>query len=227
MLEAVGYPPCDGKVISSNPDWCMSLAEWNGRLVDWFKEPSWEAVRYLLIIADGRCISGKKQLLVKLKDMFFTDMLNHPVIVQRMLENTLRHKMLLGIFGQFLKEQYGEDAGSLDIKYGAYIPMVNSIRLLSVQACIRETSTLGRLRELVRCGVLSETDGLAYEEAFLFILKLRLMATEDRSEGYYGNNGKLSSGKLTKEMSEELKRSLRLGKKLQRAVYKRTMGRLS
>ncbi|CAM4235333.1 CBS domain-containing protein [Paenibacillus endophyticus] len=226
-LQRTGYPPCEGNVLSSNSEWCLSLSEWGAKLDQWFDEPAWEAVRYLLIIADGRCVYGDNRLLDELKDLFFSDMLNHPIILQRMLDNTLRHKVLLGFFGQLLKEQYGKDAGSLDIKYGAYIPMVNSIRLLSIQVGIRETSTIERIKMLVKAGRLSENDAVIYEQAFRILLRLRLMTTEEQSDGLYANNGKLSSRKLTKEMTDELKSSLRLGKKLQRAVFKQTMGRLT
>lgn len=225
-LITVGYPPCDGKVLSDNPDWCLSITEWGHKLEAWFKEPVWEAVRYLLIIADGRCVYGDKGLVEKLKDLFFTDTLNHPVIVQRMMDNTMRHKVLMGVFGQLLKERYGEDAGSLDIKYGAYIPMVNAIRMMAIQSNIRTTSTLERIRALIEAGKFTDEDGVAYEQAFLFILRLRLVTTEQMVNGLYTNNGKLHASKLTKEMTEELKFCLRQCKRLQRLVYKQSMGRL-
>lgn len=224
-LQTVGYPPCEGNVLSRNPEWNLSISEWGRKLNQWFKEPSWEAVRYLLIIADGRCVYGEHALLEELKNLFFIDMLNHQIILQRMLDNTMRHKVLIGFFGQLLKEQYGEDSGSLDIKYGAYIPMVNAIRLLSVQVGIQETSTLQRIKQLVKIGRISEADAEAYGHAFRIFLRLRLMTTEQNTDGFYADNGKLSSRKLTKEMTDELKNSLRVGKKLQRTVFKQTMGR--
>lgn len=226
-LETSGYPPCEGNVLSNNADWCLPLSEWQEKLNHWFKEPAWESVRYLLIIADGRGVYGDMKLVQALKDCFFTDMLNHPIIVRRMLENTMRHKVLLGVFGHLLKERYGEDAGSLDIKYGAYIPMVNSIRLLSIHKGIRETSTLERIKMLVQAGMFTESEAKLYEQAFRLFLRLRLMTTEHKTGGYYANNGKIASSKLTKEIADELKSSLRLGKKLQRAVMKQTMGRLT
>lgn len=225
-LIQTGYPPCEGNVLSENPAWCQSVSEWREKLAGWFREPEWEAVRYLLIIADGRCVYGDKSLAETLKGMFFTDTLKSPVILKRMIENTMRHKVLVNVFGQLLKERYGEDAGSLDIKYGAYIPMVNSIRMMAIQANIEATSTLERIRKLVELGKLAPEDGTAYEQAFRFIIRLRLMTTEQRDGGLYGSNGKLHSSKLTKEMTDELKSSLKQGKRLQRAVFKQTMGRL-
>lgn len=223
-LQQVGYPPCEGNVISTNPDWCLSLSDWDNKLNDWFEEPDWERVRYLLIVADSRSIYGEDELLEKLKGLFFSDMLENPVIVRHMLNNTMRHKVLVGVFGQLLRERYGEDAGSLDVKYGAYIPMVNAIRMMSIRAGLRETSTLARIHSLHLMGKLSAEDALAYTEAFRLFMRLRLMATERSVDGMYMNNGKLSSRKLTKELTDQLKTGLRIGKKLQRRVFRQMNG---
>ncbi|MBP3961338.1 DUF294 nucleotidyltransferase-like domain-containing protein [Paenibacillus lignilyticus] len=226
MLQKLGYPPCEGEVISSNPIWCQSLSQWKEKLDSWFEDPDWECVRYLLIVADSRMIYGQHRLLQLLKDHYYTDMLNHRVIVRHMLNNTMRHKVLIGVFGQLLKEQYGTDAGSLDLKYGAYIPMVNAMRLLSIQAGVRETSTLARINRLRQLEVLSEEDCVMYADIFRLFMRLRLMSTEKREDGLYMNNGKLPHVKLTKELIEELKSGLKGVKKLQRFVQKQTTGRL-
>lgn len=225
ILQQSGYPLCEGNVLSNNPEWCMSLAEWKVKLNSWFSEPAWEAVRYLLIMADGRSVYGDHRLAFELKDHYFNNVVEYPNITRRMLDNTMRHKVLLGVFGHLLKEQYGSDAGSLDIKYGAYIPLVNAIRLLAVQAGIRDTSTLSRIRALAVQDLVLSDEAAAYEQAFRLFLRLRLMTTEQYEGGLYANNGKLSSRSLTREMTEELKSALRTGKKLQRKVFKRITGR--
>jgi len=222
QLQQLGYPPCDGGVISTNPVWRLSLSEWKTKLNGWFEDPDWERVRYLLIVADGRCVYGDIKLMQSFQDHFYSDMLQNPVIVKHMLSNTMRHKVLIGVFGQLLKEEYGVDAGSLDVKYGAYIPMVNAVRLLAIQSELRESSTLERLRGLRDKGKLSSEDANACSEAFRLFLRLRLMTTERTVDGMFTNNGKLASSKLSKELIDELKSSLRIGKKLERLVNKQT-----
>ena len=226
ILLQAGYPLCEGNVLSSNPDWCLSSKSWMKRLNDWFQEPSWEAVRYLLIVADSRCVYGHLRLHNEMKDYFYSDVIRTPLIVRRMLENTMKHKVLLNVFGQLIKEPYGEDAGSVDIKYGAYIPMVNAIRLFAIEANLRETSTLDRIRKLQGLGLVSESDAQEWMNSFRFFLSLRLITMNKIDDGSFATNGKLSAGGLTKEMTLELKSCLRLGKKLQRRVHRRTMGRL-
>jgi CBS domain-containing protein len=117
-------------------------------------------------------------------------------------------------------ERYGEDSGSIDMKYGAYIPMVNAIRLMAIRQEIRSTSTLERMKQLQEAGVLSEEDAQLYSQAFLLFLQLRLMTTEKIQMGMYANNGKLAVRSLTRDMIEQLKKGLRIGKRLQRRVNK-------
>lgn len=222
LLKQLGYPPCDGGVISTNPKWRLSLSGWRTMLNGWFEDPDWERVRYLLIVADGRCVYGDRKLMRSLQDCFFSDMLQNPVIVKHMRSNTMRHKVLIGVFGQLLKEEYGQDAGSLDIKYGAYIPMVNAVRMLALQSGIRESSTQERIQGLVRSGKLSFGEAAEIAEAFRLFLRLRLMTTERSVDGLLSNNGKLAGSKMSKELIDELKSGLRIGKKLERRVNKLT-----
>jgi len=219
-LISIGYPPCEGNVISSNPEWCLSLAGWSARIDGWFAEPSWENVRYLLIAADARPIGGDRALAERLRSRFYGDLSGHPLIARRMMENTLRHKVLVGVFGQLLTERYGEDAGSVDIKYGAYIPMVNAFRLLAVQAGIRETNTLNRIEALRREGMIGDEEAAEAAEAFALFLKLRMLSSVATEDGHLVGTGKVHASKMTKETVAQLKKALKTGGKIQRKVQR-------
>ncbi|RUS47737.1 DUF294 nucleotidyltransferase-like domain-containing protein [Cohnella sp. AR92] len=219
-LIDIGYPPCEGNVIASNPEWCLPISAWERKLDAWFEEPTWENVRYLLIVADGRLVGGDKELGARWNNRFYRDFLGTPVIARRMMENTLRHKVLVGVFGQLLTERYGELAGSLDIKYGAYIPMVNVFRLLAVHAGLKETSTIGRIRALEKAEILSPREAKESVEAFELILKLRLKAVTKDENGQWVGTGVLPVADLKREWKVPLKKALKLGRKLQRQVEK-------
>ncbi|RKP54308.1 hypothetical protein D7Z26_13170 [Cohnella endophytica] len=219
-LIELGYPPCEGEVIASNSNWRMSIQEWECKIDAWFAEPSWENVRYLLIVADGRAIAGDHELAQRLQNRFFGDMLGTPVIAGRMMENTIRHKVLVGVFGQLLVERYGENAGSLDMKYGAYIPMVNACRLLAIQAGIRETSTLKRIDALNRSDVLTDEEANDAKQAFIVFLRWRLITTCSPDNGELQGTGKIRVDQLPKEAIGQLKQALKAGKQMQRRVQR-------
>ncbi|CAI6082566.1 DUF294 nucleotidyltransferase-like domain-containing protein [Cohnella sp. JJ-181] len=219
-LMEVGYPPCEGNVIVSNPEWCLPITAWEKKVDRWFAEPSWENVRYLLILADARHLAGDDELARRWKGRYVGDMMSHADIARRMLENTLRHKVLIGVFGQLLVEAYGENAGSLDIKYGAYIPMVNLFRLLAMRADIAATSTLGRIEALREIGILSEEKAEEAAWAFEVFLRLRMLSSNRDDMGEWAGSGKLKPALLGKEEKAPLKKALRIGQRLQRQLEK-------
>lgn len=223
-LEKMGYPPCDGDVVCSNLKWRKTIFQWIDMLREWFEEPHWENVRYLLITADLRAVYGKGSLTAQYKKKFFSMIESKPSILMNMMQNTLRHKILLGIFGHLIKEQYGENSGGIDIKYGAYIPMVNGIRLMALQAGILNSSTIERIRHLRERNIITGSLAEDWMNAFTLFLKLRTMTYYKLDDGHYTSNGILKVKELKKELIHELKTSLRVGKDMQRYI-ERNLGR--
>lgn len=219
-LDVLGYPPCEGNVISSNPQWRKSLQGYTEMMTGWFMEPNWENVRYLLILADMRCMFGSEVLVEKLKQSFVGYVQEHPELLRYLLSNTLHHKISLGIFSHLITERYGEDAGGFDIKYGAYIPIVNGIRLLAIQAGILATSTIERINELKIKGFVTEQLAHDWELAFTIALKLRDLTPFQLEDEKYTTRGKLTADQLNKEIRVELKQCLRTGIQLQKYVSK-------
>lgn len=223
-LEAAGYPPCEGEVLATNVLWKHSLSGWVRLLDEWFEEPAFEKVRHMLIVADARCIYGNANLLDRLKQHFLSGVESKPDMIKNMLHNTLRHKVLLSFFGHLIREQYGEDSGGIDIKYGAYIPVVNGVRLLAIQAGLAETSTVERINKLIEGLMVSREIGQEWIEAFRTILKLRTMTPYYLDDGMYNTRGKISADDLTKELIPQLKKALRTANELQKFVKKSIEG---
>jgi CBS domain-containing protein len=219
-LGITGYPPCQGNVVSSHAQWRKPYSEYVQMMKDWFEEPNWENARYLLIMADMRSIYGALSLVSELRNEFHEYVKQHPSILQPLLSNTLHHKASLGVFGQIITERYGEDAGGFDIKYGTYIPIVNGIRLLAIQAGIQRSSTLARLHALVSGNHIDEHMAGEWEQAFTIALRLRDLTPFQLENGLYTTRGKLTAEQLTKERRQDLKYCLRIGNEMQKFVRK-------
>ncbi len=219
-LNAVGYPPCEGNVLAREPLWCKPVNQWLELLNQWAGDPTWEHVRYMLIVADLRSLTGSGALTACLKEKLFQCVNHDQELPGRMLYNALRHKVLLNIFGGFVKESYGEAAGSIDIKYGAYIPLVNGIRLLSITAGLMEPSTMGRISHLTEQGLLPDPMGASLTAAFQTVLDLRSRSQYKMVDDAYEGTGMVEFGQLTKEDKEALKQALKTGDALQKYLRK-------
>jgi CBS domain-containing protein len=219
LLIELGFPPCDGDVIASNPLWCKSLTKWKTSIEQWFEAADWAHVRYLLIAEDARALFGNSSLLEDWKLYVRQCVKKQPDMIEHMLRNTLKHKVVVGIFGHFIKEQYGENAGGIDVKYGAYIPFVNSIRLLAVLYEMEsETSTLNRIENLEYAGCFDESQARQIHQAFSNVLQFRAMSPYHLEEGCYVSNGIVKASQFNDKQLQALKKALKMGRWLQKQV---------
>ncbi len=220
VLFQLGYPPCEGDVMSSNPAWTQSADNWYATINAWLDEPNWENIRYILIIADSRCISGDQRLGESLKRLVLDRVASDRRLLVHMLRNTLRRKISLGVLGNLIPERFGEDMGGIDIKYGAYIPLVNGIRLLAISHGISLSNTLDRLAVMEEQKAEDPEAIKQWRQAVLTVLKLRSLTTSKLEDGFYQSGGILPGSKLTKERKNELKFALKVGQKLHKYVEK-------
>ena len=200
-LYQVGYPYCDGGVMSGNPFWCKAQSEWEKQILNWTAEASWESLRYLLIFIDGRSFYGQHQLMEQLKTFAYQTVQKEQLLA-RIYKNTLHFKKGIGVLGQILVEPHGVHSGSLNLKETALFPYINAVRLLAMRDNVLETSTLSRLDKL------QIQDKDQFKTMFLKLLNYRLQYAShtDYESGHY-----LPADKLTKEQRNEVKDIIRNG----------------
>jgi CBS domain-containing protein len=164
---------------------------------------------------------GDARLAAKMQSHILIYSDTHPDILRAMLSNTLRHKIVLNVFGQLLVEPYGEFAGCVDVKYGGYIPIINSIRLYAILAGVVETSSHARLNALWKSGELSEQQYRDFADALSTMLYLRDRAPHELVDGHYVTSGMVKLKQLDPQLRMKLKIALKTGRKLQRLIEKK------
>ena len=213
-LHVVGYPYCQGKIMSSNPVWCKSLTDWEQQLEHWMQDEGWEFIRQLQIFIDARVLHGEQQLIHQLKTFFFHYVQYHPKLLKRFMLNVQHIKNGIGLLGQILVERYGIYEGCIDLKYAAFLPYVNAVRLLSIKEGIFETSTLHRMEKLKQLDDYS-TMLRDSEENFINLLKYRLSLSKAEN---YTDTHYLKVEQLSKNERKELKQILKDGKQFHEQV---------
>ncbi|KGR74692.1 hypothetical protein CD33_16560 [Ureibacillus sinduriensis BLB-1 = JCM 15800] len=213
-LDVVGYPYCTGHIMSSNPVWCKSYREWERQIKNWMEEESWKSIRYLQIFCDARVLYGQKEYIKQLKTVIHQYQKEHPILLRRFMENVKHLKNSIGPMGQILVELHGVHRGHINLKYGAFLPYVNSIRLLSIKEGLYETGTLERIRILQGNAKYENLLKYSYDNfSSLLNYRMGLFHVEDYDDTHF-----LNVKTLTKEQKKEIKRILKNGKKLHDTV---------
>lgn len=213
-LHVVGYPYCQGKIMSSNPVWCKSQNDWERQLEHWMQDESWEFIRQLQIFFDARVLYGDQQLIHQLKKFFFHYVQLHPKLLNRFMLNVQHIKNGIGLLGQILVERYGIYEGCIDLKYAAFLPYVNAVRLLSIREGIFETSTLNRIEKLKQLDDYSAM--LRHIEGnFIHLLRYRLSLSKANQ---YEDTHYLKVNQLSKDERKVLKQILKDGKQFHEQV---------
>lgn len=214
-LNIVGYPYCDGNIMSSNPLWCQSQHEWYEQLESWLDEKSWATMRHLQIFFDARVLVGENEYINDLKRSVHKAVQKTPYFLKRLLDNIQHIKSSIGPLGQILTENHGSHKGEINIKYAAFLPFVNGIRLLSIKEGIVESSTLLRLERLMRKDLYKHAL-LPYHNDFqqLLILRHSLLTHVSTYEGGHYLNVR----KLSKEEKSKIKVILKNGRRLHQYV---------
>ncbi|QTN01405.1 hypothetical protein ERJ70_06010 [Sediminibacillus dalangtanensis] len=207
-LELVGYERCDGEVMASNPLWCKSVEDWHQQITDWMTEASWQSLRHFSTFFDSRVLIGDAGYLTELKKTAFSILEKQPALYQRLIDNVDFYKKGIGIFGQLLPEQQGEQSGTIHLKQKAFFPYVNALRLLALKNKIFAPSTLSRFRQLPE-----EYHSLqTYEKDFKALLEFRLKFRREAKT--YKEVHLIPIQDLNKQEKQELKSMMRKGYKL-------------
>ncbi|WP_249435862.1 DUF294 nucleotidyltransferase-like domain-containing protein [Paenibacillus sp. Marseille-Q4541] len=221
MLESVGYAKCEGKVMCSEPLWRRTISSWTLQLSEWADDLKWEPVRYLIIAADMRHVSGEDALSERFREYFSYLFESVPDLAAAVLRNTVKHKATLNILGQVVKERFGEHAGGFDVKYGMYIPLVNSGRYLALQHGLKETNTMNRLNKLARLEAAPSHLIEQCEDAFLIALRLRRSTQVKDDQGILSSSGYIDEDQLRQRNTMyELREGLSAVKKVHRNLQR-------
>lgn len=209
-LNIAGYPYCEGKVMSSNPLWCKSYTEWETQLSHWMDEGSWSTIRHLQIFYDARLLVGNEYFVPSLKNFIHEFQKKNPSLMTRLLENVMHVKNAIGPLGQIIVEEKGTHTGSIDLKYSAFLPYVNAVRLLAIKEGIAETSTIDRFNRLIEINEYRH-ELSNYKLNFLKLLQYRLALFKQNDS--YDDTHYLNIKEFSKDERKELKRILKDGKK--------------
>jgi len=169
-LALCGFPLCRGKVMASNPQWCLSLEEWKQTFSNWISNGTPEALLHASIFFDFRALYGAQPLAEELRRWLSNVVRDNTRFLHQMAENALSIRPPLGVMRDFV---LGKER-TLDLKLNGITPFVDAARIFSLASGVTQTSTIQRLRASAAKLKIHPSEVEAWIEAFLFIQVLRM-----------------------------------------------------
>lgn len=216
-LIELGYPPCAGNVMTSNPQWAKPVSAYSEDMFRWIHEPSAEGFMALAIFFDAAAVAGDESLLVDLKSHLMDLIHGQEAAVRHFARVILSFPTPLGWFSRFAVEK-GEHAGALDIKKGGIFPVVHGIRSMALEHGLSETNTVGRLQILSGRRPLGREFTADLIEAFDFMSMLRLRTQLEQSERGIATSNFVYPGRLNRLERSLLRDSLRVVKQFKSLI---------
>lgn len=173
-LEYLGVPRCPGNTMATNPQWRHSLSEWKALLNGWISTPLPDNMVNFGMFQDMRVIHGDCALQQELREHVIAVSHQTALFFPYMARNIVRFKPPLGMFGQIKTDSEGEHKGTFDLKKGGIFTLTLGVSLLALEQGIMGGNTWEKIERLRQQGKLAASDLDAAEDAFSFLLNLRL-----------------------------------------------------
>jgi CBS domain-containing protein len=205
-LEKIGIPKCRGGFMASNPRWNKDIESWKSYFRKWFRDLEPEDVRNLTIFLDMRPVYGH----VKLYRELFEYVLS--IKSFQVLKALAYDALILGPPGKFERRK------TLDLKKSCIYPIINSIRVLALEANVEATNTRERIENLLKLGVLDHKMANSILNSYEFIQDLRLRTQVDSFITGKDLPNELKIDELNRVESVAFWESLRIIKELQEFI---------
>ncbi|MEK6276519.1 MAG: putative nucleotidyltransferase substrate binding domain-containing protein [Actinomycetota bacterium] len=171
-LRVVGWRIDPHGVTAAEEFSSSSIGEWRAAIERWLSHPEDNKVLIATsILLDGRTVHGPEELNPR---SFFYDSRHRPTLLRWLLRLALSAKPPTGFMRDIVVEHSGEHRGTLDIKHGGLLPIVDLARYGALKADAKVTPTVERLRAAGEAGALDEAHARTLREAYGLFAALRL-----------------------------------------------------
>ena len=215
-LDACGYPLCKGNVMASNPQCCLTAAEWQARFAQWIEHGAPQDLLSASIYFDLRPIAGRLELARPLCEMLLHEPARVPRFIKQMADNALTNRAPLDWLGALATRDEGEHRW-LDLKLRGTALFVDAARLYTLAHGIDASSTRSRLTAAALALRAPALEAESWVAAFEFLQMLRLRVQLDEGAAAARPN-EVDVARLNPIDRRVLKESVRVARSLQQRI---------
>jgi CBS domain-containing protein len=217
-LSAAGIPRCPNGAIASKPLFARSVGHWQASIRSWLDDPEQEKALILVsLLVDARPVWGAEVLGDGL-DAVFADASRRPTLLHMLELFALQHRPPTGFFRDFVVQHDGERRGTLDIKTGGLLPVVDLARWAAMRAGIGSAPTRERLEAAEAAGVLPAVDAATLRTALELFCELRLEHQVERLQAGQRPDDRIDPRELEPLTRRYLKDAFRAVTDIQRGL---------
>jgi CBS domain-containing protein len=188
-LIKVGFPLCPSDCMASNPYWCQPLKAWKRYCSDWINRPTADAVLRTHTFFDSRPIYGKFGIFEELRDSVHSTLGGRSIFLGHMANVITKNTPPIGFLKSFVVEKTGEHKDTFNLKVKGIAPLVDAVRLFSLERAIKETSTMERIHALKDKHTIVKECSDELEHALEFMMHIRMRHQfEQIKEGMKAHN---------------------------------------
>lgn len=173
-LARLGFPPCPGGFMASNPRWRQPQAVWRQYFQSWMETPQSESVLQASLFFDLRPVAGTEEIGDALWRWVCEQAPSRILFLRHMAKTALDRHVPLGFFGGFVVERSGAHKDQLDLKGRGVFPITQAMRVHALSLGVRETNTLERLKAAGARGVFTASQVAEVGDAYEVVARLRL-----------------------------------------------------
>jgi CBS domain-containing protein len=171
-LARCGFGVDNNEVLAGNRLWRMSKLDWIRTFDECLRVPNESHLIRASVAFDFRQCAGGLAITAALTERIRAAR-EHPDFMRLMARTATGYPVALGFRGNLAVERHGEQAGRLDLKRGATVPLVNVVRFHALAAGVTISPTLDRIEAVASAGGLERGAADALREAFGVIARLR------------------------------------------------------
>jgi CBS domain-containing protein len=217
-LGRMGWPPCTGHIMVTNPRWCASVAALRETLREWVHGDDPDGPMNLAIFFDAAVVAGDATLLVTLRDHLERVVSNSDAFLARFAAAADQFELPSSWWQRLTGHA---DDQPLDLKKLGTFPIVHGMRALALAHRVRAPDTVQRIRALIEVGVLDADLGRDLTEALHYLMGLKLRRQlAQRAAGAAPTNLARPSELSTMER-DQLKDAIAITRRLRELLRKR------
>ena len=185
-LAELGYPPCPGNIMLTNPRWRQPLASFRDTVRDWIYGHDAEGPMHLAIFFDAACVAGDAALLQQAREYLDRILGGQDQYLARFAAAADQFQEPGNWFTRLTAKR---DETALDLKKLGTFPIVHGVRALALQYGVREQGTAARVAALQRLGRLDEVMARDLVDALHLLMGIRLNhQLQQRAAGQAASN---------------------------------------